>query len=528
MAGPTAQSVPVPARDGPDAEKHGDIIAGTSGEVGSSSNHEENTDSDIDAAEARRITRKIDWRIIPLLQFLYMLTFLDRVNIGNARLWHLERDLGMEGYDYNIAVLVFYIPYIILEIPSQYVFNRVEPRKFIGVIIMGWGLSVLLSGLSRTKTHLIASRVVLGIFEAGMFPSCMYLISGWYRRHQLVSRVAFFFVANDVAGTVSGLLGAGLGALGDDSSDSSGGIGGAGGRGIAGWRWIFFVEGALTCVSAVAAWFWVPPFPGGGGGRREGKGPGFLTPRERTWLLRQLERDNRGMRHERMTLEAVGHALRDWKVLTSGILYLGVCTTAYSLSVFQPTILATFGWGSLKSNLLSAPPRVASALVSVAMGLWSDQVRRRGPFVLAGFTLSIVGLLLVVLLRGTAPRYAGVYCAAIGIYVCQPMAISWCINQVTSSTKRGVVTAYAGSVGQLGGIISALVFPSKDGPQYVNGIVVCIVLQLAAIAAAVNMWVCCAWENRQRQLGKKDYLRELSEEEQVKLGELHPDFRYTL
>lgn len=106
--------------------------------------------------EAKRILRKIDWRIIPLLQFLYMLTFLDRVNIGNARLWNLERDLKMSGYDYNIVVLsqltsltstnghmltpiVFYIPYIILEIPSNYFFNRVEPRKFMAIIIMGWG-----------------------------------------------------------------------------------------------------------------------------------------------------------------------------------------------------------------------------------------------------------------------------------------------------------------------------------------------------------------------------------------------------
>lgn len=114
-----------------------------------------------DPVEAKRILRKVDWRIIPLLQFLYMLTFLDRVNIGNARIWNLEKDLGMSGYEYNIVVLgefttlyaliyidrntytkqhvVFYIPYIILELPANYVFNRVEPRKFIGVIMFGWG-----------------------------------------------------------------------------------------------------------------------------------------------------------------------------------------------------------------------------------------------------------------------------------------------------------------------------------------------------------------------------------------------------
>lgn len=101
-------------------------------------------------------------------------------------------------------------------------------------------------------------------------------------------------------------------------------------------------------------------------------------------------------------------------------------------------------------------------------------------------------------------------------------------NQVTSSTKRGTITAYAGSVGQLGGIISAVVFPSKDGPQYIPGMSTCIAFQVLGIIAAANMWIRCACENRQRDLGIRDYLRQLPQEEQDKLGENHPDFRYTL
>lgn len=101
-------------------------------------------------------------------------------------------------------------------------------------------------------------------------------------------------------------------------------------------------------------------------------------------------------------------------------------------------------------------------------------------------------------------------------------------NQVTSSTKRGTIAAYAGSVGQLGGIISAVVFPSKDGPQYIPGISTCIAFQVLGIITAANMWICCAYENRQRDLGNRDYLRQLPQEEQDNLGENHPDFRYTL
>ncbi len=102
------------------------------------------------------------------------------------------------------------------------------------------------------------------------------------------------------------------------------------------------------------------------------------------------------------------------------------------------------------------------------------------------------------------------------------------VNQVVGSTKRGTVTAFAGTLGQVGGIISAIAFPSKDGPQYIPGIVICIAFQAVGAVAAVNMWACCSWENRQRAAGRRDHLRGLPREEQDRLGEKHPDFRYTL
>jgi hypothetical protein len=99
---------------------------------------------------------------------------------------------------------------------------------------------------------------------------------------------------------------------------------------------------------------------------------------------------------------------------------------------------------------------------------------------------------------------------------------------VVGNVKRGTSTAFAVSCGQLGGIISAVIFPERDGPQYVAGVSSCIAFQALAIVAAVNMWLCCLYENKRRDAGKRDYLRDLPEEELNKLGERHPDFRYTI
>ncbi|KAL1887322.1 hypothetical protein Sste5346_010304 [Sporothrix stenoceras] len=461
-----------------------------------------------DPLEARRVLRKIDFRLIPLLLFLYTLTFLDRVNIGNAAVWNLESDLHMKGYDYNIVVLVFYIPYILLELPSNFVINRVQPRYWVGFLALGWGLSVLCAGFAKNMGGLLTARVFIGIFEAGMFPGCLFLIGSWYRREELISRMAWFMVSNDVAGVLSGLLGAGLGSLN-------------GKGGYSGWSWIFFVEGGMTCCAAVLALLFLPSFP---------EDSTFLTPEEKAWYLRRLQRDdnNRTGKQQKMSFRGVLRSLKDWKVLTSGVLYLSVCVTAYSLSVFQPAVLTTFGWSSLKSNLLTAPVRAVSGIISVLVALWSDKVKRRGMFCIAGFLISIMGLLLVMLLHNGNLRYMGFYFASFGIYICQPLVIGWCVNQVIGYTKRGTVTAFAVSCGQVGGIISAVVFPSKNAPQYVPGISTCIGFQALGLLTVANMWWWCRWENKQRDAGKRDHLRQLSAEDQEKLGELHPDFRYML
>jgi sugar phosphate permease len=285
------------------------------------------------------------------------------------------------------------------------ILSRVQPRHYIAFLTLGWGMSVTFAGFAKNMGGLVTSRVFLGIFEAGMFPGCLFLLSSWYRRHQVLTRMAWFMVSNDIAGVLSGLLGAGLGSLN-----------GAGG--YSGWSWIFFVEGAISCGAAVLAFFFIPPFP---------HNSTFLKQENKAWLLHSLEKDNQKSHsaHDAMTTKGVLRSLRDWKVLTAGVMYLGVCVTAYSISVFTPTILATFGWSSLKSNLLTAPIRIASGIFSVLVGIISDKTKSRGPYCVGGFLFSILGLSLVAALHNGNIRYMGLYFAAIGVYICQPLVIAW-------------------------------------------------------------------------------------------------------
>ncbi|KAJ9640749.1 hypothetical protein H2204_003038 [Knufia peltigerae] len=469
--------------------------------------HESNVEEDeADAAMMRRITWKIDLRLLPLCVFIYCLCFLDRVNIGNAKLWHLERDLNMHGLQFNIVTLVFYIPYILFEIPANMIISRIKPRYWISGLTFGFGLTVTLCGLCTNFGGFLTARLFIGVFESGMFPGFLLLIGSWYTRRQVGARLAWFLVANDIAGSVSGLLGAGLGSL-------------DGTNGYSGWSWIFFIEGAMTCFAAIIAFFFLLPFP---------KESTFLTPEEKEFWLRKLAIENAHYEEDKMKLNGVWKALLDWKLIATAFMYLAVCTSAYSITVFQPSILSTFGWSSMKANLLTSPVRIASGIVSVSVATLSNRLNKRGIFVAIGFCVAILGLLFTMLHHDYRVRYMGLYFGAIGIYIAQPLVIAWGVAQVAGRTKRGTLTAAASSLGQVGGIISALIFPNSDKPYYVPGGSVCVGFAAAGCVVCLTMWFFLSMENKMRKAGKRDHLRSLPQEEQYKLGEKHPDFRYTM
>ncbi|KAM0552696.1 hypothetical protein ACHAPJ_007793 [Fusarium lateritium] len=142
------------------------------------------------------------------------------------------------------------------------------------------------------------------------------------------------------------------------------------------------------------------------------------------WVIRRLQKDD-GRSGKEMTFKGVLNAMQDWKIWIPGFIYLGVFITAYSISIFTPTILSTFDWESIKANLLSSPIRASSAVVSVLVAMLSDKVKRRGIFIIGGFVVSAVGNVVVMVMKGGTVRCVSLYIAAIGIYTAHPLVIGW-------------------------------------------------------------------------------------------------------
>src|ERR1700760_486974 len=189
-----------------------------------------------------------------------------RVNIANANIFGLSTELNLTGDRYNTALVIFFVPYILFEIPSNVFLKRFRPRIWLSACMFLFGLATICQGLVKNYSGLLATRFFLGLFETGMFPGCFYLIGMWYRRHEAQRRYTFFFSSTTLAGAFGGLLASAIGKM-------------DGMRGYKGWRWVFILEGVLTCVVSFFFFFLIPNFP---------ENSKWLTEEEKAYIQARL------------------------------------------------------------------------------------------------------------------------------------------------------------------------------------------------------------------------------------------------
>ena len=249
---------------------------------------------------------KLDLALIPWLFLLYLASFLDRTNIGNAKIDGLQKGLHMTNSQYNLTLTIFFISYAAFEPLTQILLKRLRPSIFIPTIMVLWGITMTTMGLVHNFSGLMAVRWFLGVTEAGLFPGINYYLSCWYKRSEFGVRAAIFFSAAAVAGSFGGLLAAAI--------DTMHGIGGK-----PGWAWIFILEGLATVVLGLISYFMVHDFPD------EAR---FLSRDDRQRVIRRLKEDQQSSaEHEEFKMEYFWASLGDWKTWTVSRIDLSRCRT---------------------------------------------------------------------------------------------------------------------------------------------------------------------------------------------------------
>ncbi|OJD34527.1 mfs transporter [Diplodia corticola] len=460
---------------------------------------------DIDPAAEKRIIRKCDYRVVPPLTILFLLAFLDRTNIGNARIQGLTEELGMTGNDYNVALLVFFVPYILFEIPSNLILKRVAPSTWLSLIMALWGICTMGQGLVSSFGGLVAMRVLVGLFEAGLFPGCVYMLGMYYKRYELQWRLSLFFSASILAGGFGGLLAYALAKMD--------GVGG-----YSGWRWIFIIEGLATvAIGAISKW-WVPDWP---------ETAGFLNDEERAILTVRLADDQGECRMDRLDKNALKRSFGDWKMYVAVVMYFGIVNNGYSTSFFIPTIIKEMGYTSSRAQVLSIPIFVVATAVALAVAVCTDRLRHRYGFCLLGVAVASVGYVLLLCRERLAPgvEYFALFVVVAGGYITQPVTLTWVSNCMSGHYKRSVAAAMQVGFGNCGGIVASNIYIASEAPRYRTGYGTSLGLLWLCAAMCTLLFFGVRRENAKRDRGERDYRLD-DEKDRDNLGDDHPHFRF--
>ncbi|KAF1843935.1 MFS general substrate transporter [Cucurbitaria berberidis CBS 394.84] len=453
--------------------------------------------SNIDPIAEKKLLRKCDARVLPPLFVLFLLAFLDRTNIG------LVEDLDMTGskaHRYNVALFIFFVPYILFEVPSNLVLKKLAPSTWLSLIMVLWGISTIGMGLVNNYEGLLAMRVLLGLFEAGLFPGCVYLISMYYKRYELQWRLTLFFTASIIAGAFGGLL-----AFAIAKMDGIAGYGG--------WRWIFIIEGIVTVAFGLITKFWVTDWP---------ETAKFLNEDERALLLARLSSDTGDAVMHRLDKRAARRIFSDPKIYLGTAAYFG-----YAGSFFVPTIVKELGFTSSAAQVRSIPIFIVATATAIITAYLTDRLRHRYWFCIFGLVVASIGYIMLLAQHNLSPgvKYFALFLIVPGGYITQPVFLVWMSNLVSGHYKRSVSSAMQVGFGNLGGIVASNVFFGSEAPRYPTGYGVSLGMLWICGAACTGMYFLVNFENRKRERGERD--SRLQEPDADNLGDDHPHFRLT-
>lgn len=341
---------------------------------------------DFEEINEKRILRKIDLRLLPLIVALHALSLVDRTNISVAMISGMDDDLTLEkGERVSIVTSTFFIGYILFNIPSNVLIRGLGAARFLGITAIAAGIVTLGTGFVNTWIAAAVLRSLLGVFEAGNTPGSVFLVSAWYRKYEVQKRLAVYFLGSLFIQGFSNIFAYGVVQIGNHTS-------------YKGWRWIYFIEGLITIFLGLIAYFFLIDFP-------DSRRTKFLSAKEKDFVNDRLSWDRGINETHRVTMKSIRTDLRDWKVWACAWIYFSATIGTYALGFFLPTILKkSLGFSLAASFVLSGVRDTFAVIVSFALSWLSDRVRKRGPFVCCQALSSIVGLALLAYTEAPASR----------------------------------------------------------------------------------------------------------------------------
>ncbi len=352
---------------------------------------------------ATATVRKVTIRLVPFLCLLYFVNYLDRVNVGFAGPGGMKTDLGMSETAFGFASGIFFLGYLVLEVPSNLALHRFGARRWIARIMLTWGIVATARTFVPNETVLIVLRFLLGVAEAGFFPGILLYLTFWFPQRDRARIVALFMTAVPLSTALGSTLSSLLIEYGDNVF------------GLSGWRFMFLVQGLPALLLAAATWFYLTDRP---------EQARWLSAEERSWLATELAEEQRSV--QRTEHWTVRRSLTHPRILGLAAIYAGIVYGLYALGFFLPTIVAGFQqqygthYSVVQRGLITAVPYVIGAVAMVWWGRHGDRTGERRRHVALPAIIGGLAIPVALYLENSFAAMSAVTVCAVGVLAALP------------------------------------------------------------------------------------------------------------
>ncbi|KAI1811403.1 major facilitator superfamily domain-containing protein [Poronia punctata] len=400
----------------------------------------------------KRLVRKIDWRLLPMIIIMYILNYIDRNNIAAAKLAGLPEDLNLKGNEFQTAVSILFVGYLLMQVPSNLFLNKIgKPALYLPLCMALWGVISASTAAVTNFGGLIAVRFFLGFVEAVYFPGCLYYLSCWYTRKELGLRTALLYSGALISGAFSGLIAAGITA-------NMKGL-----RGYDAWQWLFIIEGVITVGVAFIAIPILPNFP---------RTTTWLTEEERALAIWRLEEDVgeddvADPEKEQSMWYGARLAFGDVKTYVLLGLLTGIVSSG-GVTNFLPAVVKTLGYGNVETLLLTSPPYVLCVITSSLNAWHADRTGERFWHITGSLLVALVGFIIAATTTAIGPRYFAMVIMVPGVYGGFVVALAWISNTMPRPpAKRAAALAFINAVSNATSIYVSYMYQDYMAPRYI-------------------------------------------------------------
>ena len=373
----------------------------------------------------KRTLRKITWRIVPFIMILYLIAYIDRVNIGFAAIT-MKEDLGFTASILGFGAGIFFLGYFLFEVPSNIILHKVGARIWIARVMVTWGIIAGGMAFVESSTSFYVMRFLLGVAEAGFFPGIILYLSYWFPARNRAGVIALFMAAAPIATAIGSPISAALLEM-------------HGIMGLAGWQWMFLIEAIPAVILGVVVFFYMTDRP---------EKAVWLKPDEREWLVKtmQAEDANKGDQQHHSILRGLANP----RVLALALIYFGTSAGLYTLGIWAPQIIKELGVSSMTVGLLNAIPPIISVVAMILWSRHSDKTNERTWHVALACLTAAVGLAIAASTGSMFGLIAALTIVNVGISCSKPPL--WSMpTMFLSGAAAATGIATINSIGNLGG-----------------------------------------------------------------------------